>query len=114
MALPELVKARVEQQLTAYCERRVPLHVRDQVRLTYAIQGVLITLFEMRTAYGLADKWVKRPIAQFRFDPEHGEWTLYSCDRNTRWFVYRYTEPAPDIGALLHALDTDTTGIFWG
>lgn len=114
MPLPELLKARVEQQLSAYCERRVPRDVRHLVRLNFAIRGNTVSIFEERVVYDRPDQWVKVPIAQCRFDPDTAEWTLYCCDRNTRWFVYRYAEPARDIGALLHALDIDSTRIFWG
>ena len=46
--LPELTRLRVEQELTAYCERKVPLHVRDQVRLAFDLKGTHITLLEER------------------------------------------------------------------
>ena len=69
MDLPELTRRRVEQDLTAYCDRKVPLPVRDQVRLTFARRGAHITLFEERAPFGDGIRWTRMPIARFRFDP---------------------------------------------
>jgi pimeloyl-ACP methyl ester carboxylesterase len=113
VALPELTRKRVDNQLKAYCERRVPPHARDQVRMSYAIRGDRVTLHEERVAFDQPGTWIKIPIAQLRLS-DSGEWALYCCDRNTRWFLYRHAEPARDIGALLGAMDDDKTGIFWG
>ena len=112
--LPELTRLRVEQELTAYCDRKVPLHVRDQVRLAFDLKGTHLTLFEERAPFGDGTQWTRMPIAQFRFDPASAEWTLYCRDRRERWQPYRYAEPAKAIGALLHAVDADQTRIFWG
>ena len=114
MALPELVKAGVKRDLGAYCERRVPAHARHQVRMGFSTRGNRVTLFEERAPYNGDGPWVQIPIAQLRWDPEHALWALYACDRNRRWFAYRYAEPVPHLGALLGALDADQTGIFWG
>lgn len=114
MELPELLRARVAQQLAAYCERKVPLRVRDQVRLAYEIAGTRALLVEERASLHGDTQWSRSPLAQFRFDSATLQWSLYCADRNGRWHLYRPAEPARDIGALLHAIDTDTTGIFFG
>lgn len=115
MDLPDLTRLRAEQELGAYCARKVPAHIRDQVRVTFTQAGSHFTLFEERAPFGNSTgRWTQLAIAQFRFDPATSLWTLYCRDRNERWHVYRQAEPAKAIGALLHALDTDTTGIFWG
>ncbi len=113
MALPELTQKLVETKLTAYCERRVPLHARDQVRMSFLIRGNHVTLNEERIAFNKPGIWVTIPIAQLRFNPTSGQWLLFCADRNSRWHLYRHAEPAKDIGALLGAMDNDTTGIFY-
>ena len=114
MVLPDLVKARIEQQLTAYCERRVPLDVRHLMRLAFKVRDDQVTLFEERVVHDRHDQWVEVPIARFRFEPDSHTWTLDCCDQNGRWLVYRHAEPARDLGALLHAVELDVTRIFWG
>lgn len=113
--LPDLTRLRAEQELATYCARKVPVHVRDRLRITFTRTRSHLTLFEERVRFdGSPGPWTQMPIAQLRFDPATALWKLYCCDRHERWHVYRQAEPAKAIGALLHALDTDTTGIFWG
>ena len=114
MDLPELLRARVLQQLASFCERKVPRHVRDQVRLVPEVAGLKALLIEERAPFNGGEHWTRMPIAQFRLDAGTGLWSLYCSDRNSRWHPYRQAEPARDIGALIHAIDTDTTGIFFG
>ncbi len=116
MALPELARRLVEAKLTAYCERKVPIHVRNEVRLSFSVRGHSVTLSEERDALARPGTWVATPIAQLRFDPDHEHWTLYCANPKRRegWLPYRHALPAKDIGALLYAIDSDQTGVFWG
>lgn len=59
-------------------------------------------------------EWTRSKIAQFRWDPEDGTWTIWWADRNGRWLHYPDAEPAADIGELLRVLDTDRSGAFGG
>ena len=114
MSLPELIRRMVEDKLGEYCRRRFPPHLRDQVRLGFKFRGNTATLFEERPVFGIPDKWVDIPVAQFRFAADRKEWTLYCADRNSRWHEYLDTEPTADLDALLREVDDDPTGIFWG
>jgi len=114
MALPELTRKLVDNKLTAYCERRVPARVRDQLRMSYVVRGTHVTINEERIVFNQPGTWVTIPIGQLRFDTGSGEWSLYCADRNSRWHSYPHVKPARDIDALLSAMDADKTGIFWG
>ena len=87
MALPEAIRKTIEEQLTAYCLRTVPLPYRTQLRLNYKLRGNSVTLLEQREPVLEAGPWVSRPVAQFRYAPDSGAWTLYGADRNGRWLV---------------------------
>jgi len=114
MPLPEFTKKLIETKFTGYCDRRIPLHARDKIRLLYNITGDRVTLIETRPYYMNPSIWTETPIAQFRFDRETGEWALYWMDRNSRWHLYDLVKPSADLDELLEALDDDETGIFWG
>ena len=104
----------VQHQLQEFCERRVPLHVRNQVKLSYSSRGDTVTLYEERVHFRDSSKWTKTSIAQFRFNPDTKEWILYCSDRNSRWHIYNLTKPTKDFVSLLKFVDEDSTGIFWG
>ena len=112
--MPELTKKRIETLLADFCEKRIPPHVRNQIKLTYELLGNVATLFEDRPAYNDSSRWTHLPVAQFRFEPETLKWSLYCCDRNCKWHLYQGVKPTTAPEALLAEVDKDPTGIFWG
>ena len=114
MPLPLLVKQLIEKKLSAYCQRKVPAHLHDEIRLHFKFRGNAVTLFESRPAFGMPEKWVDSPVAQFRFDPADNLWTLYCADRNSRWHPDMEIDPVKDFDCLLQEIDSDPTGIYWG
>ena len=114
MPISEFTKKLVETKLTEYCDRRIPMNVRDQMRLTFKMIRDKVTLIEERPYHRDPSIWTETPIAQFRFDGHTGKWSLYRMDRNLQWHPYDLTEPSADFDDMLKALDNDKTGIFWG
>jgi hypothetical protein len=88
--------------------------MRDKVRLKYKIRGNSVTLFEERPTFTDPGLWIDIKLAQFRFDPSDGQWTLYYADRNSRWHLYFGIESTKAFDTLLNEVDDDPTGIFWG
>lgn len=114
MALPELTKKKVETVLTDYCNKSIPPHVKDKVRLTFEFRGKSTTLFEDRPVWNDPSRWTHVPVAQFRFDLKTLQWRLYCCDRNSKWHAYLGTSTTRSFESLLAEVDLDLTGIFWG
>lgn len=114
MALSEFTRKQVQTKLKAFCEGRIPAHLRDEVRLGWKIRGNAVTLFESRPSFPDRATWVNIPVAQFRFDEMGKTWELYQADRNGRWHWYINTMATADLDALLQEVDDDPTGIFWG
>jgi hypothetical protein len=114
MPLSEFTKRLVETKLTEYCERRIPIDIRNQVNLTLKIMRDKVTLIETRPYFNDPSIWTENPVAQFRFDNETNKRTLYCIDRNSHWHLYDLIKPSADFDDMLKALDEDRTGIFWG
>ncbi|KMY66395.1 hypothetical protein AAU61_17085 [Desulfocarbo indianensis] len=106
----------MDTKLGAYCEGKVPPHVRDKLRIAYRIRGNSVTVFEERPRWDKPDseEWTSLPIAQFRYDPGTNKWTLYCADRNGRWHKYDLANPVKNIETLIAKVEEDRTGIFWG
>jgi hypothetical protein len=113
MPLLKNIRQEVEPIVADYCAKRVSEHARRQVKMGFSIRGNSITLIEERPHWQKPDLWIKSPIAQFRYDPNNGKWTLYCADRNSRWHDYQL-KPERDIRVLLREVDADPTQIFWG
>ncbi len=111
MALSEFERNRAERLLDDFARRRVPDHLRDQIRLGWVFRGDTVTLFEARPLLRNPALWAESKIAQFR-RAEPG-WLLHWRDRNGRWHAYQGAEPGR-LENLLAEVDRDPTGIFWG
>jgi DUF3024 family protein len=107
----EIAVAAVE----AFCEARIPEQHRDEVRLECACRGNTITIHERRAPWNpeLPD-WTSLKVAQLRFDPALGRWSLYCRDSNERWWAYEDIGTSASVDPLLAEIDADPTGIFWG
>ncbi|MDO8686000.1 MAG: DUF3024 domain-containing protein [Clostridiales bacterium] len=114
MLLSEFTKKLVETKLKEYCERRIPIDIRDQVKLIFKVMRDKVTLIETRPYFRDPSIWTETPIAQFRFDNKTDKWKLYCMDGNSRWHLYDLIKPSVDFDDMLKALDNDRTGIFWG
>jgi len=114
MALSEFEKEKIEKIFTAYCEKKVPLHIRDQFRVEFEIRGNEVKLFEFRPYWKDTNEWIPQKVARFKKDPGSNSWTLYWTDRNGRWHVFEPYPSSRDITKLLAEVDNDKTGIFWG
>ncbi len=116
MALRELVRRSAETKVGAFCERRVPGHHRDQVKLEVTVWGDAITIVERRPPWRaeFGPEWSSMKIAQLRFDAGSGTWTLRWPDRNGRWDRYLDVDATPAIDGLRGEIDEDPTGIFRG
>ena len=114
MPLPEFTKKLIETKLAEYCDRKIPIHARDQVKLIYKIRGNSVTLIETRPYYMNPSVWTQTPIAQFRYDEPSSQWFPYYPDRNSKWHPYSGVRPTAKLDAILKEIDRDPTGIFWG
>ena len=114
MSLSLELRKKIEESLKSFCERRVPEHVKDRVRLSFSIWGNSVLLVEERPRWDKPSEWLSIKIAQFRFDPASLRWSLHCRDRNERWQYYSLVRPTKDFDLLLAEVDRDPTGIFWG
>jgi hypothetical protein len=116
MAIPELVRRGALEKVEAYCERKVPMRARHQVRAEAIVRGDAITIFERRAPWRPDDnrEWTRRKIARFLYDPPGGCWSLWWADRNGRWLAYPPSTPTLDIETLISEIEQDRSGAFWG
>ncbi len=114
MALSDTVRHQADSIMSAFCDRRVPLAVRDQVRMHHEFQRNYVVLLEDRPRWDKPEEWTHLPIAKFRFNKDNGKWTLYWLDRNSKWHLYDMVKPSSNLKKLLKEVDDDPTRIFFG
>jgi len=115
LQLPEIVRRRAEKFLQKFIQEHAPAHLRDQYRLEYRVRRSSITLYECRPPWSPSvKKWTKRLIAQFRYNVEEQQWSLYYPNQGHRWQACPNIKPSPDMKDLLHVLDADPAAVFFG
>ena len=115
MALPVLTQHIAQTRLAAFCERRVPPTLRDQVRLELEFTGHEVCLIESRPHFRDPGLWTKLPVARFRFNAAAGTWSLDRPDllHQPAWRPYP-APPSRDLERLIRIVDQDPDGVFWG
>lgn len=116
MAIPELTKKKAEKVVSEFCDKRIPAHIRHQLRLSYETRGNSFTIFENRPPWhkDMGEEWTSSKVAQFRYIEGQGMWTLCWADRNGKWLLFEGTKPTSHIEELLNIVDEDSYGCFWG
>ncbi len=115
MALPVLTQHIAQTKLGAYCERKIPAEIRDQVRLELEFEGNQVTLVETRPHYRDPAQWTRLPVARFRFNAASGTWSLDCPNLREKGGWRSYTvQPTRDLDQLIRILDQDASGVFWG
>lgn len=101
-------------KINKYCTGRVPERYLDQMRIESSVRGNSVTIVECRAPWHESlSAWSRHNVAQLRFNPDTGNWSLYWRDRNGRWYLYDLVESGT-VDQMLAAMDEDTTAIFWG
>lgn len=110
--LPDTDVARVRR----WCERRVPAANRDELRVEAIVEARWITIVERRPPWDgqSIDEWLDVPVARLRYTKATGQWALYYTDRHSRFHLYDYAQPSPNVESLLKEIERDPTSIFWG
>jgi hypothetical protein len=109
--LDEFTKRRIEKIMDEFTEKKVPKDIRNQIKLSYKIRGVSVTLIEERPAFK-SDQWVQLNIAQFRL--EQNKWKIYWQDSKSKWHFIDDYAPDEDFDKQLTIVDENKRGMFWG
>lgn len=114
MALSEIEQARISKRLRTYCDARIPLRVRNKLRLGFRIVRHDVVLFEERPAFRPPHDWRESPVAKFTYVRTRKVWRLFCQHRDLRWHEYQRLPTAGEFEILLREVDSDPTHIFWG
>lgn len=114
MAISEFEIKRYEKIVGQYIEgRRPPEHVRDQVDLTFRIDGQSVIIFEIREIWNQRDKKVESPIAKATYVKKANLWKIYWQRADLKWHRYEPTAEVKTIEEFLEVVELDECFCFW-
>jgi len=97
-----------------FCQRRIPNHVKDQIRLSYTIGNHQIVISEERSIRDGSSEWIVLEIAKLRYVRARDEWQLYWKRANGKWWPYEPQTGSRTLAALIKEIDLDSNGCCFG
>ena len=115
MAFTDVELQRYEEAVGHFIDKRRPAEdIRDQVDLSFRIEGQSVIIFELRSKWSQRDIKREIPIAKATFVQTTKTWKLYWQPSDLKWHAY---QPAPEtrtIEEFLTIVDEDKCACFWG
>lgn len=115
MALSEFELKKWEVTMTDYIEqKRPPAHIRDQLDISFRINGQNIEIFEIRPAFDDPQDKFEAPIAKATYVRSTEKYNIYWMKSDLKWHAYK---PRPEVNTLeefIHEIDADEYSCFWG
>ena len=115
VSFSELELKRIDRTVGELCRRHSPLEHADELRVTYAVEGHSVSMYEERPPWRGEGEWTRHGIARFRFYRSRGEWQLYWMRRDLRWHRYEPDDEMPtDLASLVALVEADRYRAFFG
>lgn len=112
--LSQLQTAVVERLLAPICAPHPDPAVSSKLRHGFRIEGRSVVLFESRPGFAAPHDWKDEDVAKFKFVKNRQTWQLFCQFRDLNWHIYEPLPESRDLAALVHEVQSDPTGIFWG
>ena len=115
MAFEQYTYKRIEALTDEFIEKhRPPVHIRQQLDLSFRIDNQSVIIFEIRPQWDNPEKKLEIVIAKSTFIRTKKIWKIFWHRSDMKWHRY---DPAPQterFEEFLQILDKDECGCFWG
>ena len=115
MSLNQFEENYINLEIGEFIEkRRPPVHLRQQVDLSYEIDTQSIIIFELRERWDDPTQKTKSYIAKATVVKTTKTWKIYWFRSDGKWYSY---EPNPEVTKLksfIKELEEDNSHCFWG
>ena len=114
MAFSELELKRIAQTVGEFCKKRSPAHLKDKLRLEYAVKGHEVVIVERRPKWNNPNEWAESPVAKLKFIQSADKWQLYWQPSDLKRHEYPGTSSSDHITHLVREIDADPLACFFG
>jgi hypothetical protein len=115
MAISEFEIKRCEKLVGQYVEsRRPPTHIRNELDLSFRINGQSVEIFEIRPAWQRPGVKMESPVAKATYVKAQKIWKVYWQRADLKWHRY---DPDPEVKTIeefLVVVEKDEFGCFYG
>ena len=115
MALSQIELKRCEKALAQFLERRrPPVHIRDQLDISYRINGQSVEIIEVRADWRDRTKRMESPVAKSTYVRTQNIWKVFWMRRDLKWHCYEPNPEVKSLEAFLNVVDRDEYCCFFG
>jgi len=115
MAISEFEIKRCEKLVGQYVEsHRPPTHIRNELDLSFRINGQSVEIFEIRPAWQRPGVKMESPVAKATYVKAQKIWKVYWQRADLKWHRY---DPDPEVKTIeefLVVVEKDEFGCFYG
>ena len=113
MPFNDIERQRIKDIVGGYCEQKVPVHLKTQVRVFYNIKGYTVTITQSKPSFPGSHLWTDIPIAKLKYDPRTFGWQLYRRNITGEWQTYYDLKPTHHLQSLIDEIADDPFCVFW-
>jgi len=111
----DVERKRIENAVAAFvAKRRPPVHLRDQVDLSFRFDGRSVEIFEIRSHWDNPTTKIEEAVGKARYLKSRDRWLVYWQRADLKWHKY---DPMPEVGtveAFLKLVAEDKYACFFG
>lgn len=114
MAFDELELKRIKQGVGSFSPKHSPAHLKDKLRLEYAVKGHDVVIVERRPQWDNESEWTETPVAKLKFIRSANKWRLYWMRADMKWHEYQGLSSSHRLDDLVQEIDADPLAGFFG
>lgn len=111
----DIERKHVEDAVGAFVTKhRPPVHLRDQVDLSFRFDGRSVEIFEIRPAWNDAGQKLEEAVGKARYLKSRDIWLVYWQRADLKWHKYGPSPEVRTVHAFLKLIEEDEYGCFFG
>lgn len=114
IAFREVDLKQIEQTIGVFCGKRSPRHLKEKLRLMYAVKGHEVVIVERRPRWDNQTEWTETPVANLKFIRSARKWRLYWMRADMKWHEYPWLSSSHHLDDLVQEIDADPLACFFG
>ncbi|PKP44844.1 MAG: hypothetical protein CVT95_10530 [Bacteroidetes bacterium HGW-Bacteroidetes-12] len=93
---------------------RPPEEIRNQLDISYKIEGQSIVVFEIRPLWNNPNIKIESEIAKTTFVKKENIWKIFWFRADMKWHSYKPNPKVNSLKEFIKIVEEDKLGCFWG
>ena len=104
----------IEAMENFIARKRPPEDIRDQLDLSYKIEGQSVIVFEIRPYWENKEEKIEPKIAKATFVKAKDHWKIFWQRSDLKWHSYKPRPTVKSLNDFVNTIEEDKYHCFWG